>query len=112
MEVIKGRISDVTLPQLLGLLELLDVLVAKFGANFHRALVDQSLPILLLQVGSYLLPEILEITFLQTQGESEEVVSHLKTWANDMNKDCFESLISQILPEGVLHVNPTADLVY
>ena len=48
--------SDLSLPQLL---ELLDVLVAEVGDNFHRALVDQSLPILLLQVAPTSLPEVL-----------------------------------------------------
>ena len=58
------------------------------------------------------LPEVLEITFLQTQGESQEVDAHLETWIEQMNEDCFESLIDKILPEGVLRVNPTPDLVY
>ena len=98
--------SDMSLPQLLGLL---DVLVTEVGDNFHRALVTHSLPILLLQVGSHFASWGPRITFLQTRGEA---VSHLNTWIEYMSEDCFESLINQILPKGVLHVNPTPDLVY
>ena len=29
-----------------------------------------------------------------------------------MSEDCFDLLIDQVLPEGVLHINPTRDLVY